>query len=433
MKTKRWMVLLMVVLAVAVGACGGDSGGGDGAAGGSGDERTVLVDHKHDQFASAFLRYYPENITVRPGDSVRFKQAWTGEPHSVTAGVVVDELFTNQELLMKYDSPEEALADGVTQAKIDEVMASLGRIPGMTGDGYEVYQPGARPCYIEAEADVPRYLDPMTEEIDQGAACPEGGEVKPPFTGTQGLYNSGFIAPEGDDANEFVLPIAEDAEPGTYRYYCNYHWTDMSGTIEIVATDEDIPSQDEVNRQARKEIEEDAEVALQKIEEAEDAATVESSVGELELPLAGRETDDSYTVVINEFLPKKIEAEVNVPVTWTFDGISHTVSFNVPKYFPVFTVEDDGEVIWNPQAYEPVGWEVPERPGTAEDEGEGDGEGRPEPRRVDVGKWDGKGGFRSSGALDPGDTFTLTFTKAGTFSYACVLHPQMVGTVTVKA
>jgi plastocyanin len=57
----------------------------------------------------------------------------------------------------------------------------------------------------------------------------------------------------------------------------------------------------------------------------------------------------------------------------------------------------------------------------------------PEPRKVDVGKWDGKGGFRSSGALDPGETFTVAFSKAGTYSYACVLHPQMVGTLTVKA
>ena len=425
----RRLVLAVGVVALVAAACGG--GGGDGSAGGGGEERTVLVDYRHDQFASAFLRYYPEQVKVRPGDTVRFKQAWTGEPHSVTMGTVVDDLFENLALLEKYESPEEALADGVSQDEIDEVLRSLGRVPGMTQDGYKVYQPGAQPCFIGDAGDVPQYDDPVTEEINEDAVCPEGGDEQPAFSGREGLYNSGFIPPEGDDANTFVLPIAEDAKPGTYSYYCNYHWTQMSGTVEIVEPGTKIPSQEELNRTARAEIEEDAKIALEKVEEAKRAKTVESSVGELTLPLAGREADDEFAVIINEFLPKKVEARVGQPVTWSFDGIAHTVSFNVPKYFPVFTVEDDGEVEWNPKSYEPVGWDVPARP---EPPGGPPGSGpEPESRKIDVGRWDGEGGFRSSGALDPGETFTVAFTKAGTYSYACVLHPQMVGTVTVKA
>jgi plastocyanin len=420
----RRLLVVACAMALVLAACGDGDGGGSTADGG--EERTVLIDHRHDQFASAFLRYYPEQVKVRQGDAVRFKQAWTGEPHSVTFGRVVDELFSNMDILEKYESEEEALADGVSQEKIDEILGSLGRVPGMTGDGYEVYQPGAQPCYIEDLGDIPQWVDIETEEIDEDAACPEGGQEQPAFTGRHGLYNSGFIPGEGKGANTFVLPVAEDAEPGTYMYYCNYHWTSMSGSVEIVEAGEAIPSQAEVNRQARKEIEEDAKVALEKIAEAETAKVVEGSDGELELPLAGREADEEYAVIINEFLPSKIEAKVNEPVTWTFDGIAHTVSFNVPKYFPVFEIEDDGEVVWNPKSYEPVGWKVPERP-------EGSEEDEPEPRKVDVGKWNGSGGFRSSGALDPGETFTVTFTKAGTYAYACVLHPQMVGTVTVKA
>jgi len=84
---------------VATGCGGGDDDGGSAA--GGGEERTVLVDYRHDQFASAFLRYYPEQVKVRQGDTVRFKQAWTGEPHSVTMGKVVDDLFANMELLEK--------------------------------------------------------------------------------------------------------------------------------------------------------------------------------------------------------------------------------------------------------------------------------------------------------------------------------------------
>lgn len=64
------------------------------AAGGSGAEtREVLVDHVHDELASSFIAYFPENVTVRPGDTVVFRQEWTGEPHSVTMGTMVDEMM----------------------------------------------------------------------------------------------------------------------------------------------------------------------------------------------------------------------------------------------------------------------------------------------------------------------------------------------------
>lgn len=422
----RRLVVLWGALALVVTGCG-DGDGGGGATASGGEERTVLVDYRHDQFASAFLRYYPEQVKVRQGDAVRFKQAWTGEPHSVTMGKVVDRLFENMEIINKYESPEEAAAAGITEEKIAEILGSFGKVPGMIGDGYEVYQAGAQPCYVEELDDVPYFSDPETEEINDDAECIGERENQPAFTGRHALYNSGFIPPDGDDANTFVLPIAEDADPGTYFYFCNYHWTNMSGTVEVVERSASIPSQDQVNRAARDEIEEDAEIALAKLDEAAKAKSVESSAGRLELPLAGREADQDYAVIINEFLPKKIDARLNQPVTWTFDGIAHTVSFNVPKYFPVFTVEDDSRMVeWNPNAYEPVGWKVPRRPDSHDEEDAPD-------RKIDVGRWDGGGGFRSSGALDPGDTFTLRFTKTGTYSYACVLHPQMVGTVTVKA
>ena len=39
--------------------------------------------------------------------------------------------------------------------------------------------------------------------------------------------------------------------------------------------------------------------------------------------------------------------------------------------------------------------------------------------------------FRSK-ALDTDDSYSFTFTSAGTFDYFCGLHPHMVGQVTVK-
>lgn len=43
----------------------------------------------------------------------------------------------------------------------------------------------------------------------------------------------------------------------------------------------------------------------------------------------------------------------------------------------------------------------------------------------DTGAW-------NSGNIAPGASFSRTFPSAGTFPYHCVLHPGMVGTVTVQ-
>lgn len=38
-----------------------------------------------------------------------------------------------------------------------------------------------------------------------------------------------------------------------------------------------------------------------------------------------------------------------------------------------------------------------------------------------------------SDALDQNDSFTYKFDKPGTYRYVCSIHPQMVGTIVVKA
>ena len=43
----------------------------------------------------------------------------------------------------------------------------------------------------------------------------------------------------------------------------------------------------------------------------------------------------------------------------------------------------------------------------------------------------GSGGPLGSKALNTGDTFSFTFTKAGTYRYLCTIHPFMTATVTV--
>jgi len=41
-------------------------------------------------------------------------------------------------------------------------------------------------------------------------------------------------------------------------------------------------------------------------------------------------------------------------------------------------------------------------------------------------------GLFDSGDIAPGETFSYTFTEAGTFDYFCTPHPWMMGTVIVS-
>jgi len=40
--------------------------------------------------------------------------------------------------------------------------------------------------------------------------------------------------------------------------------------------------------------------------------------------------------------------------------------------------------------------------------------------------------FKSSGALDKGDSYSFTFTAPGTYPYYCTVHPFMTGKVIVQ-
>jgi plastocyanin len=43
------------------------------------------------------------------------------------------------------------------------------------------------------------------------------------------------------------------------------------------------------------------------------------------------------------------------------------------------------------------------------------------------------GGPLASAALSTGQTYSFTFTKAGTYAYLCTIHPFMTATVTVTS
>jgi plastocyanin len=405
---------------------------------GGAQTRTVLVDFSHDEFASFFLEYFPRQITVRPGDTVDFKQTWTGEPHSVTMGTLVDEAInTLKPAIQRFreGASEEQVSEEFPEleARFEELFAPL---PSMAkeGEGYEAAQNGAQPCY----------LNEGTAPTDPDTPCTEEQQKQPAFNGRQSYYNSGYIHYAGPQGNKFTVKLADDIAPATYNYYCNLHGPLMSGEIVVAAKGSGIPSQSEVNRQTRDEIEkmaaplrEEYQKAQQgRLEVPEEFRPLASGLGALKDGrffsgnLAGVVPEPEEGGFVNggifDFVPKTVRAKAGEKVSWLVIG-PHTISFNVPRFFPVIDVKSDGTVETNPKINEPAGGSppLPEQPEGAE--------GPPEPLVIDGGSWGGSG-FFSSGFIEgfPLAVYSLTFTRPGSYRYACLIHPKMVGTVEVS-
>lgn len=394
---RRW-VPLAIVLTLAATACADSS---------STETRSVLVDYDHDEFVTSMIGFFPDTITVHPGDTVRFRQAWTGEAHSVTFGTLFDAALGRiRARLARTPRPRaEEVADDLA------VLARLPAIMGGPGEEFRVNQNGAQPCYLDTGAP-PTHPD---------AECPR--RAQPRFTGRHAYYSSGFIPFDGEDGNEFELPLADDIEPGDYNFYCTLHGPGQSGTVRVVPRNEPIPPQTVVDRAARTAI------------DTQFVGPLETATRGAPQPLVGVDAPPGIRTwgglvhqrhlehlhgSVNEFLPSTVRTAVGKEVTWTFTG-RHTISFNVPSYFPIFEVADDGPVTLDPRAHTPAGW--PGRPPGPDDV----------PAHVNAGPWDGRG-FRSSGLnWRAGDRFSVTFTRAGTYKMACLIHPAMVGEVIVEA
>jgi plastocyanin len=445
MSPRRFPRILAVTALAALAACGG---GGSGSA--DGETRTVLVDYNHDEFAAAFLEMYPRNVTVHPGDTVVFKQEWTGEPHTVTMGKLFDDLSKISPELRKWlkeggPDPFETLSPEV-QSAVEE---RFNQLPFALGEGYEASQNTAQACYLDDE---PPPSDPDTP-------CPD--REQPAFNGRQAYYSSGIIPYEGNDGNRFEVPLADDIAPGDYAYYCAVHGPGQSGVITVVDEATDIPSQAEVSRQAQEEINKTLAEIEKGFRAAERGSLTVETGGESQTftgDLAGffaPKVDEVHAFGL-EFVPRTIQAKVGEKVSWTVLG-GHTISFDVPRYLPIVTFADDGTVEVNPKVTRPQGgWpgQLPEEGAEEEEEGdeeappdgeadeappegseegaqeEGEDEGGiPEFEELDAGRWNGNG-FVSSGVIAD-VKYSVVFTKAGTYKYACLIHPKMVGEVKV--
>jgi plastocyanin len=392
----RKAFVLIAALALLGAACGSSDNesdsGGDG--GSSSNAVTVEVDGKAEGFHAGFLAYFPKAVTVHAGDTVDFHNNYSGEPHTVTFGTLADAALAASEGADENGPPPDAVA----------------KMPQLLPEGPGDTDPAAANECLIATGSLPL----------SGDDCDATDTA---FDGKQAFYNSGFLAP---DVEDWKLELADDIAPGTYGYYCLLHGTHMSGTIEVVADDTDIPSADEVAATATEE--RDAGIAkvkdaLAALPKGELPPFITATPGQV---LAGSGAEDPTAPAILDFGPKEVSIPVGGSVTWIFVG-PHTVSFNAPKdAYNALTKGDDGKFHVNAKLVAPSG--SPEVAPADENAPPGP------PKITDGGSWDGSGFLNTGAVLSFPPSllgYKLTFTKAGTYGYVCLVHPGMTGTVKV--
>lgn len=394
----RLKALLAIVALVAVGCGDGDGGGesgrNEGAAKGKATPVTlpVSVDARPDDFSASFFAYFPSDVTARPGDTVEFTSVFSGEPHTVALGKVIDEALTAFASVPPGTALPPAVRDKLAKAPSffapDETELDADPLPA-----------AAQPCFLES-------VDPPPRE-----ACTPDQREQPEFTGRQAFFSSGFLP----DETTFEVDLADDITPGTYQFMCLVDRTEMTGKLTVVLADQRIATPTVVRTKARAEIDEAVSALQPRAQKVLSITTAEAMAG---TPDDEGAPDPSVSSTVNVF-PDEVSIPTGGAVTWAVNG-AHTISFNAPEDArPLYAFDADGVVRANKKGANPAN-------------GPGMPKGVAPPVVVDAGPFDGVG-FRSSGLLvGEGDTtYRLAFPKPGTYEYRCLFHTDMEGTVKV--
>jgi len=233
----------------------------------------VQIDGNVDQYNGAFFAYFPDKVTVHPGDTVTYVSNFSGEPHSIAFGSVVTDAIDQFKKL----TPEQ-LAGGEPPP---EFQAALAKVPPMLPDGPgDAVQTSVNPCFVAEGEEIPE---------DTTKQCPV---TEPePFNGTETFYNSGFL-PDGET---FDVQIADDIKPGTYLAFCTLHFTEMISEVTVVPPAEPVPTADEVAAEAQQQLDDLAVTIAPALDDAKSAAVP----GQV---LAGFGTEDVSNVLAVEFV-----------------------------------------------------------------------------------------------------------------------------------
>lgn len=342
----------------------------------------IQVDAKATPFSLAAGLYFPHEVEAHAGDTIRFTAVDRGEIHTVTLGTLVDSA-----LAAIAAAPSDSSRPTLESLKLPPVVI------------------GSPPTELGASAVQPCFLPSGVMPSD---ACSVQQQRQPELSGTHSLFNSGYL-PSGA---VFALRLADTIKPGTYGFLCLLHGPEMSGRIVVVEQGRPVAEPAEVASRGAAEL----DAVVRGLRPAIEAASRGLPKGGVAAGVPARGLAHTQATV---FEPAELSVRAGNAVRWKVDGF-HTISFNAPQD-AVGTVirASDGTWTLNPRALAPE--RSPARPSS-------DG------LTLDSGTWDGRG-FRSSGLISSTGpekvSYVVTFTEPGTYSYKCLLHPDMEGRIKV--
>jgi plastocyanin len=359
------------------------------AAGSGPQTLPVSVDARVGGINATYDTYFPSDLTVHPGDTLRFAHVNTGAPHTVTFGTLVDAGLAAQ------DGPGVLAPDVAALAKLPELL------PNGTGPSP---QSSVQPCFLTSAAPV-------------SAACPKVRQ--PSFDGKQSYYSSGFLAP----TQVFTVRLAPNIAPGTYRYFCLLHRGIMQGKVSVVDASTPTPTPAQVQARATDQI----AAAAENLRAARTGTQQQVQQRGPTNVVAGVFGSEPIGIQLTEFLPANISIQRGTTVTWNVLG-DHTISFNSPAQAEdPLRASGQGRIAKNELMFRaahspPVPIPDPTKPSSAT-------------ITIDAGSWNGRG-FHNSGFIlsrPPGPYFDyqITFARPGTYRYFCLIHDGMKGTVRV--
>lgn len=413
----RRAVIATAALALIVASCTTPEKTTQDGGTGSGVTYDVQVDATTPAFNLATISYFPNELKAHPGDTIRFTSVDRGEPHTVTFGTLIDDAL-KAFLAIPKDAPP-----GPPPSAVLKIPPSfVGQMPS----NVDLRQSAMQSCFLASG-------DPPARD-----ACRKEQQKQPEFTGTQTFYNSGFMPSRA----VFSVKLASDVKPGIYSYLCLFHGPGMIGKVVVVDRGEPAQSPDEVNAKGRDQLNRMVQALQPVANAAKPAGTSEVIAGAGDAAVR----DGSITA----FFPQTVSVPVGGSLTWRIIGFGHTISFNAPSDAVDFVVKaTDGSFHLNNKAIFNVGWPgqpLPPFPGVDPPPGAaappppvpappGAAPPVPPPFAADAGVWDGRG-YRSSGIIfqfDPRQavTYKVTFAGPGTYTYKCLIHIDMEGTVKV--
>ncbi len=359
------------------------------------------------RFPSVFTAFVPSVVPLHAGDALNFQLQDTGEPHTVAMGTLVDAAV----------EAVDGLGPTATLKQV-EALKQMKRVPSVLPTKLESDVPRLNPsaaqrCFLDEGA-------PEVSAVGKGEACPEADQ--PDFDGRQAFFSSGIIR-EGEP---FRAKLDADIEPGAYRFMCLVHRSSMTGTVEVRPSDVERPPVAELRTQSETEQNEIAG----SLEPAARSVGVQAFDRAPKGPVwAGAGPRGITRGFVAAFIGRDVTVGNGEVLKWNVHR-THSISFNPSrKAKDGFVLEEGDGFVINPDAWKAVGSKPPPAAVFATPPADNKG------ITVNGGTWDGEGEW-SSGVIRATPprpvAYEMRFSEPGRYSYSCLVHPFMRGTVTVE-